>query len=280
MADALPRRAVRCAPMASPYTFLDHDGPLAFAHRGGAGVHPENTWVAFEHAVALGYRYLETDVRLTADGVVVAFHDATLDRVSDRSGAIARMRWDEVRRARIGGAHAPVRLDELLEAFPSVRVNIDPKEDAVVDPLVRVIERAGAVDRVCIASFRDARPARARELLGPRLCWAGGPRAIARLRLRPTGTRGRAVARDQAVARGQAGVVPCVQVPVRLGRVRIVDERFVAAAHAAGTAVHVWTIDDPVEMARLLDLGVDGIMTDQPDALRGVLMARGLWPSS
>ena len=253
--------------VAPHYTFLDHDGPIAFAHRGGAGLHPENTWVAFRHAVGLGYRYLETDVRLTSDGVVVAFHDATLDRVSDRTGAIAQMRWEEVRRARIGGMHEPVRLDELLDAFPDVRVNIDPKEDAVVEPLARVIERTGAVERVCIASFKDSRPARARALLGSRLCYAGGPRSIARLRMSATRLRSRPRS------------VPCVQVPVRLGRVRIVDERFVAAAHDAGIAVHVWTIDDPLEMARLLDLGVDGIMTDRPDTLRGVLTGRGQWPT-
>ena len=252
--------------MASQYTFLDHDGPIAFAHRGGAGLNPENTLAAFQHAVDLGYRYLETDVRLTSDGVVIAFHDATLDRVSDRTGVIAQLRWDEVRRARIGGTHEPVRLDELLEAFPDVRVNIDPKEDAVVEPLVRVLEHTDAIERVCIASFKDSRPARARALLGPRLCYAGGPRSIALLRMSATRLRSR------------PKPVPCVQVPVRLGRVRIVDERFVAAAHGAGIAVHVWTVDDPVEMARLLDLGVDGIMTDRPDSLRGVLADRGQWP--
>ncbi|HEX7095186.1 MAG TPA: glycerophosphodiester phosphodiesterase family protein, partial [Acidimicrobiales bacterium] len=113
--------------MAATHAFLDHPGPLAFAHRGGAGVNPENTWAAFDHAVSLGYRYLETDVRVTSDGVVVAFHDPTLDRVTDRTGAIARRPWVEVRRARIAGKHEPVRLDDLLAAYPDVRVNIDPK---------------------------------------------------------------------------------------------------------------------------------------------------------
>lgn len=255
--------------MAPRYAFLDHPGPLAFAHRGGAGVHPENTWAAFSHAVGLGYRYLETDVRLTADGVVVAFHDATLDRVTDRRGPIARLRWDEVRRARIAGEHEPVRLDELLDAFPDVLVNIDPKEDAVLEPLARVIERTRAVERVCIASFRDARQARMRRLLGPRLCVAGGPRVVARLRI----ASGRRRVASVVLPRH----APCVQVPVRLRRLALLDERFVSAAHGIGTGVHAWTIDDPAEMERLLDLGVDGIMTDQPEVLRDVLIRRGAW---
>lgn len=252
---------------ADSYAFLATDSPIAFAHRGGAGEHPENTWAAFSHAVELGYRYLETDVRLTSDGVVIAFHDSTLDRVADRTGRIRDLRWEEVRRARIGGEHEPVRLDELLEAFPNVCINIDPKEDSVVEPLVRVIERTGAIDRVCVASFRESRPARARQLLGPSLCFAGGPRSIAKLRMVANGVRLR------------PNAVPCVQVPVRLGRVRIVDERFVATAHRLGVAVHVWTVDDPAEMVRLLDLGVDGIMTDRPGALRSVLVDRGQWPA-
>jgi glycerophosphoryl diester phosphodiesterase len=245
--------------------YLDHPGPLAFAHRGGAALNPENTWASFGHAISLGYRYLETDVRLTRDGVVLAFHDATLDRVADRTGTIAELTWEEVRRARIGGTQEPVRLDALLEAYPDVRVNIDAKEDAVVEPLARVLERTDAVDRVCIASFRDARLARIRSLLGPALCISAGPRGVARLRLAASG------------ARVRPPTIPCVQVPVRTRGVRIVDERFVATAHRAGIAVHVWTVDRPEEMRRLLDLGVDGIITDQPGLLRDVLVERDQW---
>jgi glycerophosphoryl diester phosphodiesterase len=251
--------------MAAEFRFLDHPGPLAFAHRGGAGLRPENTWASFSHAVSLGYRYLETDARLTRDGVVLAFHDATLDRVTDRSGAIAQLRWADVRRARIAGEHEPVRLDELLDAYPDVRLNIDAKEDAVVDPLARVLERMDAVERVCIASFSDSRVARLRSALGPRLCVSAGPRGVARLRLAATG------------APVRAPRVGCVQVPVRVRGLRLVERRFVDAAHRAGIAVHVWTVDDPAEMARLLDLGVDGIMTDRPDLLREVLVARHQW---
>jgi glycerophosphoryl diester phosphodiesterase len=170
-----------------------------------------------------------------------------------------------VRQARIGGAHEPVRLDELLEAYPDVRVNIDAKEDAVVEPMCRVLERARAVDRVCIASFSDSRLTHARRVLGPGLCTSAGPRGVAQLRLAAWGTRMR------------PPTVPCVQVPLRARGIRLVDERFVAAAHRAGIAVHVWTVDVPGEMHRLFDLGVDGIMSDEPGLLRDVLLERGQW---
>ncbi len=250
--------------MAARWPFLDHPGPLAFAHRGGAGDWPENTMPAFENAVALGYRYLETDVHTTADGVLVAFHDDHLDRVTDRSGLIGALPWVEVRRARVGGEPIPL-LEDLLGTWPEVRVNIDAKHDAAVDPLVAVIERTGAHDRVCVAAFSDARLTRFRRLVGNRVCTATGPREIARVRIAAYG-----------VPTGRTGAA-CAQVPIRHGRVVLVDRRFLAAAHRRGLPVHVWTIDDPVEMERLLDLGVDGIMTDRPAVLRDVLQRRGQW---
>jgi glycerophosphoryl diester phosphodiesterase len=251
--------------MPGPFPVLDHPGPLAFAHRGGASEVPENTMAAFQHAVDLGYRYLETDVHLTADGVLLAFHDDVLDRVTDRSGAIHELTWSEIREARVGGTEPIPRFDELLDAWPEVRVNIDPKHDRAVDTLADAIDRAGAVDRVIVGAFSDKRLARLREKLGPRLCTSLGPRSVARLRAAGYGI--------------PAGTLPspCVQVPVRHGAVTIVDERFVRKAHRSGLQVHVWTIDDPVEMARLLDLGVDGIMTDRPEVLKQVLTDRSSW---
>ena len=166
----------------SPWPFLDHPGPLAFAHRGGAGDWPENTMPAFEGAVALGYRYVETDAHVTADGVCLAFHDDRLDRVTDRSGVIAELPYAEVRQARVDGREPIPLLEDLIGSFPDVRVNIDPKHDAAVDPLAAVIERTGAVDRVCVGSFSDQRITRLRTALGPRLCTSLGPKAIARLR--------------------------------------------------------------------------------------------------
>ncbi len=254
--------------MGSAWPFLDHPGSLAFAHRGAHGPDGpgENTMAAFAAAVDLGYRYVETDVHLTADGVVVAFHDDHLDRVADMDGALADLPWSEVRQARVGAGGDPVpRLDELLERWPELRVNIDPKADRVVEPLADVLEHADAVGRVCCGSFSDARLATLRTRLGPDLCTSLGPRATARVTVAgyhlPTG-------------QPEGG---CVQVPTHVKGVRLVTPRFVHTAHAMDLQVHVWTIDDAEEMRELLDMGVDGLMTDRSDILRGVLESRGEW---
>jgi glycerophosphoryl diester phosphodiesterase len=252
------------------FAFLDDPLPAAFAHRGGAREGEENTVAAFGHAVDdLGYRYVETDVHVTADGVVAVIHDPTLDRVTDGRGQVGDLPWSEVAAARTPGGEAVPRLDEVLAAWPDVRWNIDAKHDAVVEPLAEVLERAGAVERVCITSFSDRRLARVRKRLGPRLCTSMGPLAITGLRaasLAPALT-------PDALWR-PAGAA---QVPLFQGPVPVTDRRFVAAAHRFGLAVHVWTIDDGATMERLLDLGVDGIMTDRPTVLRRVLARRGAW---
>ena len=251
--------------MPSRWPFLDHPGVLAFAHRGGAGDWPENTMPAFEGAVALGYRYLETDVHATADGVLLAFHDDRLDRVTDGRGLIADLTWAEVRGALVDGREPIPLLTDILEAWPHARVNIDPKDDGAVPVLAEVIRRTGSVDRVCCGAFSDSRLARLRRLVGPGLCTSLGPRATARLRA--------------ASFRLPCGPLPgpCVQVPHRYRGRALVDERFVAAAHGRDLQVHVWTVDEPDEMEELLDLGVDGIMTDRPAVLKGVLERLDRW---
>ena len=253
-------------PANAAYPFLDWPGPLAFAHRGGASEVPENTMPAFEHAVRLGYRYLETDAHVTADGVLIAFHDDRLDRVTDRTGVIAELPWSEVREARVDGREPIPLLEDLLTAWPDVRINIDPKQDAASAPLAAALLRTGTVDRVCVGAFSDKRIAHVRELTGPGLCTSMGPREVARL-----------VSTSRSLPGGAGVTSPCAQVPTHQGRLPLVTERFVAAAHHRGVQVHVWTIDDPDEMARLLDLGVDGIMTDRPQVLKDLLVARGTW---
>jgi glycerophosphoryl diester phosphodiesterase len=250
------------------FAFLDEPTPLAMAHRGGAIEHLENTLPAFEACLALGYRYLETDVRVTADGVLVAFHDATLDRVTDRSGRIDQLPWSEVAAARIGGREPIVRLDDLLGAWPHVRFNLDIKAAGVIAPLVRTVRRVGVADRICLASFSDARMAAARRVFGPSVCTALGPRGVAALRLSSYSPRAAGLVRMQA---------GCAQVPLQLGGRALVDERFIATAHARGLQVHVWTVDSPEEAGTMLDLGIDGIMTDRPAMLRATLEERGQW---
>jgi glycerophosphoryl diester phosphodiesterase len=249
------------------YPFLDWPGPIAFAHQGAhrPGGPGENTMSAFEAAIEMGYRYIETDVHATADGVLVALHDDTLDRVTDRSGVIGDLSWSEVRKARVGGTEPVPLLEDLLGLWPDIRVNVDPKHDAAVGPLVEVIRRTRAIDRVCIGAFSDRRLARIRAMLGPRLCTSMGPRQVARL-----------VAASRGVPSGRF-TAACVQVPVKRGPLPLVTERFLSTAHHRGLKVHVWTVNDPAEMRRLLDMGVDGVMTDAPDVLKQVLDGRASW---
>ncbi|HTW00711.1 MAG TPA: glycerophosphodiester phosphodiesterase family protein [Streptosporangiaceae bacterium] len=244
--------------------FLDLPRPLAFAHRGGAAHNPENTWRAFEHAVSLGYSYLETDAHATADGVLVAFHDRTLDRVTDRAGRIADLPYGEVKAARIAGTDPIPLVEDLLGAWPEARFNIDVKDEPAIRPLAEVLRRTGASDRVCITSFSGHRLAAVRRVLPRPVCMATSPLGVAALRL--------AAPRRPLAARLRRSWFRCAQIPVS-----VATESVLRRAHAAGLQVHVWTVNDRRAMNDLLDLGADGIMTDQTALLRDVLEARGQW---
>ncbi|MFF5072949.1 glycerophosphodiester phosphodiesterase [Micromonospora olivasterospora] len=253
--------------MQGPSGYLDAPAPLAFAHRGGAADGDENTAAAFARAVALGYRHVETDVHATADGVAVVFHDPTLERVTGERGRIADLRWADLTSVRVGGAALVPRLDEVLGAWPDVRFNVDVKADRAVEPTVETVIRAAAGDRVLLASFSDARLARLRVLTQGRVATGLGMRGVARLRM--ASLHGRPLRLPPSVV--------AAQVPPRYGRIRVVDRRLLAYAHRLGLQVHVWTIDEPAEMHELLDLGVDGIMTDHVGVLRDVYRSRGHW---
>lgn len=244
---------------------------LALAHRGGA-LHPgseglENTLSAFRTSADLGYRYLETDVQVTRDGVLLACHDDVLDRVSDVTGAIADLTHDEVRVALVGGRERVPTLTELFDAFPDARFNIDVKSDASVEALAALVVELGAWDRVLVGSFSLRRTNRFRALTGGRVATCAHPLEVAAFRLLPSGRLARLLTRGRVVA---------LQVPHRRG-LRLVTPGLVRRAHAAGAHVHVWTIDDEAEMRELLDRGVDGLITDRTDILRSVLTERGQW---
>lgn len=216
---------------------------------------------AFEHAVSLGFDYLETDVHVSSDGVLVAFHDADLERVTGRPGTIADRSWDELASIDLDGASIP-RLDELLSAFPTTRFNIDPKVDAAVVPLGDVIVAFDAVDRVGIGAFDDARITALQERFGPALCTSPGPAELLTFLGDPTGpafeTHG------------------CLQIPPSFGEFSLTSE-LLATVHEMGLQVHVWTINEQDEMHRLLDLGVDALMTDRVQLLKDVLLERNEW---
>jgi glycerophosphoryl diester phosphodiesterase len=247
-----------------PSGYLDHPLPLAFAHRGGASHFPENSWKAFEHAVGLGYSYLETDAHATADGTVIAFHDRTLDRVTDATGRIADLTTAQIAKARIGGTEPIPLLAELITAWPAVRFNIDVKDEPVIGPLIDVLRATNCWARVCLTSFSGSRLDATRRLLPRPVCTATTPAGIGAIRAGlPVKT---------LMTRFAARSVQCAQIPASMA-----TSRFIAHAHAAGLQVHAWTVNEPASMIRLLDLGVDGIMTDETEALRDVLIARGQW---
>ncbi|WP_338068837.1 glycerophosphodiester phosphodiesterase family protein [Cellulomonas endophytica] len=249
-------------------------GVVALAHRGFDRTGRENSLAAFAAARALGFEHVETDAHATADGVAVALHDALLDRTTDARGAVAALPWDVVRRARIGGTEPVPALEDLLGLFPDLRVNVDVKAAAAAGPTARAVERTRAHDRVCLTSFSSRRRRRALAGLSRPVATSAGQAEVvaflAAARLAPPALRTAAV---RAALRG----VDCLQVPERSGAVPVVDARTLAAAHAAGRPVHVWTVNGAADMHRLLDLGVDGLVTDRADVLRAVLLERGAW---
>lgn len=254
-------------------TYLQ-EGPLALAHRGGvampanAGI--ENTVRAVGHAVDLGFGYVETDIRASRDGEAFAFHDPTLRRLAPgcdhAEQPFASLTAAQIRAVELPGGERVTRLAELLEAFPTTRFNVDVKTTSAIAPTVRAIRDAEAQERVLLASFSHRRLAIVRRAL-PGVATSASPREIGALRWGPGPAR-RLATREGAV---------CLQIPqVWRGR-RLLTPGLIAAAHRRGMQVHVWTVDEPEQMRSLLDLGVDGLITDRPDVLKDVLVQRGQW---
>lgn len=252
--------------------------PLVIAHRGGLEFAPENTIDAFRSAVDMGIPFLETDVHVTADGVLVSFHDEELDRVTDSTGRIDQLPYEEVARARLDGGRLIPTFEQLVEEFPGVRLNIDVKSDAAVVPFVAAVRRYGIIDRIGVGAFSDRRLRRVRGLLGPRLSTVASPRETSSLltasQLRRSTPYSQTNGGSQASTRSGRLQFDAVQVPVKHGPVTILTRRFVNYVHSQGRVVHAWTINERGEMERLLDMGVDGIITDRPQLLRQVIAER------
>lgn len=240
----------------------------ALAHRGFSRDGLENSMRAFQAAVDLGFRFVETDAHGTADGVAVALHDAALDRTTDRQGLVADLPWSQVREARIGGVEPVPLLEDLLGTWPELRVNIDVKAVSGIEPIATAIERTGAHDRVCVASFSVARrEATVARLSRPVATSAGTGEAAPFF---AAGITGRGVGRTLRR-------VDALQIPARVQGARILTRAHVSAAHRAGKQVHVWTVNDPGEMERLIAMGVDGLVSDRADLLRATLERHGRW---
>ena len=244
------------------------------AHRGGALETAENTRAGFRHAVDLGYTYLETDVQVTSDGIAVLFHDDVLDRVTDATGRVSGLRWADIRNVGTpAGTDQIMRLDAALEEFSEQRFNLDLKCDAAVDATLAVLQDARAHDRVLLGSFSDRRLAEARRRVGPALATSAGPREVAAF---VSAAHGLPLPRLPRPPHSPLAL----QIPVSLHRAPVLSRRLLDLAHSQGVEVHVWTVDEAPDMVRLLDMGVDGILTDRPALLRRVLEDRGQWHAS
>ena len=256
-----------------PYLTREH--PLRFGHRGSNLLFPQNTMVAFEWALSLGLRYLETDVHATRDGKVVTFHDDGLAALTDGRGKVWEHDCEDLRHLDAAYQFDPERgyplrgtgvriplLAEVLAAFPQALLNLDLKQDGIEELLAAEVARLGAEDRVLVGSFHDRRLALFRQACGGRVATSAGPKEV--------------LAAMAAVRLGRQvrGPADAFQVPERSGPLRVVGRRFVDAAHGAGKQVHVWVVNEPDDMHRLLDLGVDGIVTDRADLLAGVVAER------
>jgi glycerophosphoryl diester phosphodiesterase len=236
------------------------------AHRGLAIDAPENTLLAFARAAAVGAEYIETDVHVTHDGVAVIAHDPTLRRVASRDVAVAKLTMSELRRVDLGHAQGFCSLEDALDGFPDLRFNVDVKAEEAVRPTLAALERTRAASRVLLTSFSDRRRRRLGRSSPDAVTSAGRAGVIRSL----VAARLASPAMLTAALRGAVAL----QVPERTGPIGIVSARFIRAVHRAGAEVHVWTVNDPDDMTRLLDLGVDGIVTDRADLAVPLIAAR------
>ena len=265
---------------------LDEPWPTNFAHRGATSRAPENTLEAFRMAAGSGAGGLELDIHMTSDGGIIVTHDDSVDRTTDGSGLVREMTLREVRDLDAGyqftpdggetypyrgrGVRAP-EFGEVLREFPNHKLNVDIKEEqpGVEAALLGIIIEAGAKDRVLVVSEIPTVVRRFRELSEGRVS-TGASRPEIETFFRLSRLRLEFLLRPPYDA---------LQVPVRFGGYEVATQRFVEAAHNRGVRVDVWTIDEPEEMRRLLDLGTDVIMTNRPEVLEGVLRERRRWVS-
>jgi glycerophosphoryl diester phosphodiesterase len=246
-------------------TYFSPSGPRVLAHRGLAHDAPENSLLAFGRAAEAGAEYIETDVHVSFDGVAVIAHDPTLKRVAGRDVPVAKLTMAELRRVDLGQGQGFCSLEEALDGFGELRFNIDVKAEGAVRATVAAVRRTAAARRVLLTSFSDARRRRLGELVPEAVTSAGREGVVRALRA--------SYSTPEAFRRALRGAV-ALQVPEGLGGVRLVTPRFVDRAHAAGVEVHVWTVNEPAQMSRLLDLGVDGLVTDRADVAVPLIAAR------
>lgn len=251
--------------------------PLVFAHRGGGGLHPENTLGAFKYSAEMGVDVLELDVHATSDGTLVVMHDAEIDRTTNGRGKVSQMTLAEVKKLDAAyhfttdnGQTFPFRgqgitvptLKEVFDAFPAMTFNIEPKqiEPSVTKPLCEMVRAQKMTAKVIVGSFRQPAIDEFRAVC-PEVATAATPREASEF----------LAMYEIGLTASYTPPMQALQIPQSLGNLRVVSKDFIAAAHRLHLQVHVWTINDPAEMQNLLGLGVDGIMTDYPDRLLKLL---------
>ncbi|MEM7115998.1 MAG: glycerophosphodiester phosphodiesterase [Chloroflexota bacterium] len=257
--------------------FAHPHGVLAFAHRGERGHYPENTMLAFDNAVALGVDALEIDVHATADGEIVVIHDPTVNRTTNGHGCVRDMTLAELQLLDAGfhwtndrGRTFPFRgqgltiptLAEVFETYPDLWINIDIKQHdlRIIFPFVRLAYEHNMIDKVMVGSFDDKTIYFLRESC-PEMATAASMTEVRRLFLLS----------KLRLDRLYWGDAEALQIPEKYGNMRLITRHFVQAAHRNDMAVHVWTVNKTADMERLLDLGVDGIISDYPKRLLRLL---------
>jgi len=247
-------------------SYLSPAHPRVFAHRGLAVDAPENTMLAFAKAVAAGAQYIETDVHVSLDGVAVVAHDPGLARVAGRDIKVSQLTMAELRRIELGDGQGFCSLADALDGFPETRFNVDVKITGAVLPAARAIREIRAVDRVLVTSFDEARRAAAVEQLPGIASSASARRFLMALISAKAGI-------SPATKRALSGLV-AIQVPEKALGLRVTTQRMISRVHDLGLEMHVWTINEPQRMSHLLDLGVDGIVTDRADLALEVVKSR------
>ncbi len=252
--------------------------PLAIAHRGGAAEAPENTMRAFEYAVKLGFKYIETDIRMTKDKVLVIYHDKSVDRLTEGKGKISSLTWKQISKLRVAGEPIP-RLEEALESFPDIYWNLDPKQSACVPPLAQLINDFDMAENICVGSFFGPRQKLIRRLVEKETVTSASPFQVFKIKLASFKKLSADIKelRQPKELQRPSNDFECLQVPLKFRGVNIVNEKFIQTAHQLGLHVHIWTIDEAKIMEQLLDWGVDGLITDAPSILKQTLIHRNLW---
>ena len=234
--------------------YLEYDGLKVLAHRGGAEESNENTLESFDYSQSLGCEFIETDVQVSSDGIPYIFHDDDLKRICNISSRFDSLSSNEIDKLKIFGDHKIPSLEETLNLFPETSFQIDFKTDEVANPALEVIKKTNSTNRVCVASFNSDRLERVRDK-NPELCISMGPNEVFKTLLSSFNLYKKNIPGD------------CLQIPLSYYGIRIVTKRFVDFVKSKGLKIMVWTINDVKTFEYLIDIGVDGIITDKPKLL-------------